>query len=151
MDIIFLVKIFFGLVVVLFVLLFFLVYVPNKRKEAAEKKAKKQPKKEVRKREEPESLEKLVAVLKNKSSKSEELKEALDKIIKFHGTIPPKNGVRLSPRFNIYGEILMRICRHPNTTKDIIISFDRELEKKNPAYVKEINDFLTKGLNTRGF
>jgi hypothetical protein len=47
-------------------------------------------------------------------------------------------------------DILFAICRHPNTNKDIIINFDKELEHLNPEYKKEINEAIAKGLNSRG-
>lgn len=146
MDIILLVKSFLGLVVILAILVFVLLKGTKKKKSV--EKAK--PVKREVKRDEPVSLQKLLAVIKNKKSTAKELSEALDKIIKYHGTIHPKLGVRAHPDFDIYGEILLRICHHPNTNKDIILNFDRALEAKNEAYKKEINDFLTKGLETRG-
>jgi hypothetical protein len=42
------------------------------------------------------------------------------------------------------------LCHHTNTKKDIILKFDRELEKRNPEYKLELEDSLTKGLDTRG-
>ena len=93
----------------------------------------------------------MVEVIKNKNSSTQELQEALDLIIKYHGKIHPKLGMRAHPDFDIYADIIFRICRHPSTTKEVIINFDRSLEKLNPDYNKEINDALTKGLNSRGF
>ncbi len=146
MDILLLVKSFLGLVVILAILVFVLLKGAKKKKATERVK----PVKREVKRDEPVSLQKLLAVIKNKKSTAKELSEALDKIIKYHGTIHPKLGVRAHPDFNIYGEILLRVCHHPNTNKDIILNFDRALEAKNEAYKKEINDFLTKGLETRG-
>jgi len=57
--------------------------------------------------------------------------------------------MRAHPDFDIYMEILFTICRHPNTNKDIVIKFDRELGRLNPEYKKEINEAITKGLNSR--
>jgi len=146
-DIILLAKSFIGLVAILGILVFLLFYKPSK----AEKKQKEVKKAPTKKYDAYESLEDLVAVIRNRKSSTKELQVALDKVIKYHGTIHKKLGVRLHPDFNLYGEILLRICRHPHTNKDLILNFDRELEKKNPDYVKDINDFLTKGLNSRGF
>ncbi len=148
MDIVLLIKSFLGLIVVLGILLFLLLKGSSKKKKKsvdAKKSVKPQKKGNAF-----ESLDTLVKVIKDKKSSTKELKEALDKIIKYHGKIHPKLGVRAHPDFNIYGEIILRICHHPNTSKDLIINFDRDLEEKNKEYKREINDFLTKGLETRG-
>lgn len=147
MDISFLLQVFLGLVVLLGILLYFLIYLPKQLK-SKEKKIKKYIH---HKKTDFRSLHDLTKVIKNKSSTTKELKEALDLIIKHHGTIHKKLGIRSHPDFDIYAEVIMRICRHPNTTKDLIVNFDRELEDKNKEYKREINDFLTKGLNSRGF
>ncbi len=145
MEITLLVKSFVGLVSILFILIFLLLYSAKNKKITAKKSEKK---------EKPivdESMESLVEIIKNKKSTTQELKVALDKVLQFHGTIHEKLGSRPHPDFNLYAEIIFRICRHPNTNKDLILHFDKELEKNNPAYVKDINDFLSKGLASRGF
>ena len=149
MEVTLLVKSIVGLVVILGILIFIFLYTQAVKKE--KKKLKKQSVTKKREDESSHSLEDLLEIIRNKRSTTAELKEALDLIIKYHGHIHPKLGVRTHPDFDIYSEILLRICRHPNTSKDIIIKFDRELEKLNPQYVREINDSLTKGLNSRGF
>ncbi|WP_457746879.1 hypothetical protein [Sulfurimonas sp.] len=146
MDVVVLVKSIVGLMIVLGILIFVLFYTPSKRKKKKEKSIQKNVKKR------PEmDFTRLLAIIKNKKSSTQELEEALDLIIKYHGKIHPKLGIRAHPEFDIYADILFRICRHPNTTKELIINFDRSLEKLNPDYNKEINDALTKGLNSRGF
>lgn len=124
----------------------FLMYSPKKK--AAKKKAQKE--KKVRFGDDFNSLENLAKVIKDKESTAEQLQVALDLIIKYHGTIHSKLGIRAHPDFNLYAEVVLRICRHPNTNKNLILKFDRELRAKNKEYEKEINDFLTKGLNSRG-
>lgn len=146
MEITLLVKSFLGLLVLLAILIFFLLYIPKKQKVA--KKIKEEA--EENKRGDYNSLENLADIIRDKTSTKDDLKEALDLVLKYHGTIHPKLGLRPHPDFNIYGEILLRICRHPNTNKNIILGFDRALEAKNEEYKKDINDFLTKGLNSRG-
>jgi len=146
MEITLLVKSFAGLISLLAVLIFFLLYNPKTK----EKKRKVIAAQKEEKRDANTSLPHLVSIIKNKVSTTEELKAALDLVLKHHGTIHPKLGLRPHPDFNIYGEILLRICRHPNTNKNLILDFDRGLEKKNEEYKKDINDFLTKGLNSRG-
>ena len=95
-------------------------------------------------------LDSLKAIIKRKKTTSKELKEALDLVIKHHGHIHKKLGARSHPDFDIYMDILFSICRHPNTNKNIIINFDKELARLNPEYKAEINDAITKGLNSRG-
>ena len=94
-------------------------------------------------------LESLVKIIKNKRANAAEIDEALDMIIKYHGRVHKKLGIRSHPDFDIYMEILFTICRHPNANKDLIIKFDRELERLNPEYKQDINDAITKGLNSR--
>ena len=96
-----------------------------------------------------ENLESLVRVIKDKKSDSLKLSEALDLIIKYHGRVHKKLGLRAHPDFNIYVNILFTICRHPNANKDLIIKFEKELLELNGEYKQEINDAITKGLNSR--
>ncbi len=150
MDVVLLVKSIAGLTVILGILLFIFLYSPNaKKKQKEKKKAQKRyttptpPKPKT-------DWKSLIKVLRNRESSTEELKEALDLMLKYHGKIPDKLGIRVNPEFDKYAEAILRLCRHPNTNKDLIIDFDKELERRNPEYIKEINDALTKGLNSRG-
>ena len=95
-------------------------------------------------------LNTLLEIIKDKKSTTLELEEAVDLIIKYYGEIPKKLGIRAHPKFEIYSELILRICHHPNTTKEIILKLDRELERLNPEYKMELEDSLTKGLDTRG-
>jgi len=146
MEITLLVKSFLGLVSLLAILIFFLFYIPKKKKIIKKKKQELQE----NKKSDVTSLDKLLDIIKNRASTAKELKDALDLVIKYHGTIHPKLGLRPHPDFDVYGEILLRICRHPNTNKNIILDFDKALEARNEDYKKDINDFITKGLNSRG-
>ena len=146
MEITLLVKSFLGLVSLLAILIFFLFYIPKKKKIIKKKKQELQE----NKKSDVTSLDKLLDIIKNRASTAKELKDALDLVIKYHGTIHPKLGLRPHPDFDVYGEILLRICRHPNTNKNIILDFDKALESRNEDYKKDINDFITKGLNSRG-
>jgi len=94
-------------------------------------------------------LKSLVKIIKNKRANADEIDGALDMIIKYHGRVHKKLGLRSHPDFDIYMEILFTICRHPNANKDLIIKFDRELERLNPEYKQDINEAITKGLNSR--
>jgi len=146
-----------GLVVVLGLLLFLLFLEPRSTKNSQEKlseikpsfqEEKKEPSGEAQKKE--LDLTYLVGIIKNKKSDSKKLQYALDAIIKYHGKVHKKLGLRAHPDFDIYIDILFTLCRHPNANKDLIINFDRELEKQNPEYKQEINEAIAKGLNSRG-
>jgi len=146
MDIVFLVKSFAGLLGLLAILIFFLMYAPKSVKV----KKRVFSKKKEHFGDDFKSLETLVDIIKDKNSTTQELQVALDLIIKHHGTIHPKLGLRPHPDFNLYGEVVLRICRHPNTTKNLILKFDKELTARNEEYKRDISDFLTKGLESRG-
>ena len=147
MDIVLLVKSIAGLSAILVILLLFFIYTSkNKSKKQKKKKSYTSPTPPKPKYD----WDTLIKVVRNRQATTQELQETLALILKYHGTIAPKLGIRANPEFDKYAEVLLRLCRHPNTNKDLIIDFDKELEKKNPEYIKEINDALTKGLNSRG-
>ena len=97
----------------------------------------------------PHDFESLRKIIKNKKSSVAQLEEALDLIIKYHGEIHPKLGVRAHPEFDYYMEIIIRLCHHPHANSKMIVKFDKELRERNPDYEKDINDMITKGLNSR--
>ena len=97
----------------------------------------------------PTDLEYLRGIIKDKESKASALKEALEMIIKYHGTVHTKLGLRAHPDFDPYMDVLFTICRHPNADKDMIINFDRDLGRLNPEYKQDINEAITKGLTSR--
>lgn len=144
MDIVFIVKSLVGLIALLGVLVLFLLYDPRKQKQKTQKSVADEPTKRVE-----YSFEELLAMIRDKNSTTQELEFATGNILKSYGHIAPKMGIRLHDDFYIYSEIMIRICHHPNTTKELILSFDKELRAKNPQYEKELNDALTKGLNSR--
>ena len=134
-----------GLIVILTILTILLLMSPKKKT----KKKKIEP--VVKKNNSIQTdLASLKAIIKNKKTTKKELKSTLDLVLKHHGNIHKKLGSRSHPDFDTYMEILMIICKHPNTTKDIIIEFDKALVRKNPDYKSDINDAITKGLNSRG-
>jgi hypothetical protein len=148
MDLTLLIQSGMGLLVLLGLLVFILVLSSSKKKKEVQKSTKATQNKLTPK---PKTeLNYLRDIIKNRKSTAAELKEALELVIKHHGTIHKKLGLRPHPESDIYMEIIFTICRHPNTNKDIILRFDKDLERKNPEYKKEINDALTKGLNSRG-
>lgn len=148
MDIVLIVKAIVGLVALLGILVSLLIYTSqsreNKREKKREKKRVKSPLKE------EITLESLRKIIKNRNTTEEGLSRALSKVIEKFGTITPKLGTRTHPDFDIYAEMLIVACHHPQTNKDIIIKFEKALQKRNANYSKEINDALAKGLNSRG-
>jgi hypothetical protein len=147
MEITLLLKSIMGLVAVLALLIFFL-FLPSGRKKA-EAKASSKSGASSKKQSSDISLESLRSIIKKKTTTTKELKEALDLILKHHGKVHEKLGLRAHPDFDTYMDILFTICRHPNTNKDIVINFDKELARLNPEYKKDINEAITKGLNSR--
>jgi len=136
-----------GLLIILGLLVFLLVLAPKSKKKEVQK-AKKIVQEQKAK---PKTdLEFLRTVVKNRKSIAPELKEALALVLKYHGKIPKKLGLRSHPESQIYMDILFSICRHPNANKDIIVNFDKELGKLNPDYKKDLHDAMMRGLNSRG-
>lgn len=138
-----------GLIVILGILIF-LLFFSSKKNKTSPQAVQKNPVKPQKENGLKTDLESLRSIIKNKQTNKETLKEALDLVIKYHGTIHKKLGVRAHPDFNIYMDILFSICRHPHTTKELIMGFDSALEKLNPDYKKDINEAISKGLNSRG-
>ncbi|MDD5157904.1 hypothetical protein [Sulfurimonas sp.] len=138
-----------GLVVVL-AFLMLLLFLSPKKGAVAEQNSN-----QVSKNYEPKiitrtDLDYLLGVIKNKGTTTKELATVLDLVIKHHGVIAKKLGIRAHPDFDIYVDIILTICRHKNTNKNIVVKFDKELVALNPDYKEEINDAITKGLNSRG-
>ena len=96
------------------------------------------------------SFEQLAAVIKNKHSTASQLKEATEKIVSRYGRIEKKLGLRPHPHFDRYKEAIFSLCRHPNVTKEIIITFDKGLSSLNGEYRQEIDEALKQGLSSRG-
>lgn len=138
-----------GLLIVLVVLIFLIVK-PNEEitRTITTKLSVPEPFEETKVKE--RDFESLKKIIKNKKSSAKQLEEALDLIIKHHGNIHPRLGVRAHPDFDRYMDILFTICRHKNATSKMIVKFDKELAALNPDYVKDINDAITRGLNSRG-
>jgi hypothetical protein len=146
MEITLLIKSIMGLIVILALLIFLFFYSPRAKVKREQKKythsTPDKPKEY--------TLDQLRAIIRNRASSRAELKEAIGLVIKHYGVIHKKLGSRPHPDFDAYMEMLIMICRHPNTNKNLIINFDRELSKLNPDYKSDINDAITKGLNSRG-
>ena len=129
---------------VLGLLLFLYFYTPNTKKK--QKKYKTETVREAK-----PDFNTLLEVIKDKKSTTLELNEAVDLVLKYYGKIPKKLGMRAHPEFEKYSELIIRICHHTHVNKDIILKLDKGLHKHNSEYFHELNDSLTKGLNTRGF
>ncbi|QFR50340.1 hypothetical protein FJR48_11625 [Sulfurimonas lithotrophica] len=132
-----------GLVIILGGLLFILLKPSNTKKtKTINIKSSDKSKQKI-------DLNSLRHIIRNRNSSKAQLSEAVDLVIKHHGKIPDKMGLRLNPQFDVYMEMMISLCRHKNATKDIVLKFDRELTRGNPDYKSEINDAVTKGLNSR--
>lgn len=139
-----------GLIALLALLIFLLFYEPNKSKKRVPSHAKHVEEIISAKEVEETNFKVLIAMVKSKKSDAKKLEYALSMILKYHGKVHKKMGLRPHPEFMIYEDIIFTLCRHPHTNKNLIVDFDRELLKLNPEYKQEINDAMTKGLNSRG-
>jgi hypothetical protein len=142
MEIILLIKSVVGLIAIL-ALLIFILFLPSVRKKREKKIAL------AKKTLLNTDMKFLRAIINRKNTTTKELQKSLDLVLKHHGVIDKKLDSGVRHAFDVYMEIIVRICTHPNTTKEIIISFTKELERLNPNYKSEINDAITKGLNSR--
>ena len=129
--------------ILLAVLVIFYGFKPSKKKPKAAQKSSVKPKVQV------PTFAELLKQVKTKSTSSAQLAEAAELILKYYGTIKDKHGVMPDSDFQRYGEVIFAICSHPNTTKEIVVSFDRELRKRNPQYDREIEEMLNRGLSAR--
>lgn len=96
------------------------------------------------------SFDVLAGIIKAKESSASDLKSALDEIITHHGKIKERLGTTPHPDFKRYAGVILAICRHGNTSKELILSFDKSLSSKNPKYRRDIDEAVQKGLNSRG-
>ena len=142
MEITLLIKAIVGLVIILGILVFILLIPKQMEKKTVQKRTVEPVKPKT-------DLDSLRHIIRNRLSTKQELQDALNLVIKLHGHIAKKLGSRVNPEFDGYMEILIMICRHPNTDKNIILKFDRELSSLNPEYKSEINESITKGLDSR--
>lgn len=144
MDVTLLIQSLLGLIALLGVLMFLLLYTPGKAKKISAKKSqesasgKGQP-----------TLKALKQIIKNTNASTQELEDALNLVLKHYGVIQPKTGAKIHSDFDDYLEILIHVGRHKHINKNILLGFDKELEKRNPSYKKEINDALMIGLSSR--
>ena len=149
MDIELIIKSVVGLVVLL-TLLIVLFIIPSRNKKKRIEERKKESAKPVKKREEILSFDELRAIVRRRSTTTEELQKAIDQVVKHYSKIHPKLGIRNHPDFDKYVDLIIHLVRHKNTNKDLILQLDRALTQNNPEYRAELNDTLTKALNSRG-
>ncbi len=133
------------LVFILGILIFFYVYNPSQKKSLHVKK-----KAEVEKKAQVPSFKKLQDIIKKNTSSTSELRSAIELILKHYGQIKAKHGVAPDKDFKRYAEVIFAISRHPNTNKELVLMFDKELTKRNPSYTREIDEMLNRGLTARG-
>jgi len=152
MEIEFIIKSVAVLLVLLFLLILFFV-LPKKRKSL--KRTNKKKKKErvynahqVKKEDKVLTFDELRAIVRKRSSTTIELEKVVDQVIKNYNKIPPKRGIRSHPEFDKYIDLMMHLVRHRNTNKHLILKLDRALIDANPEYKVELNDTLSKALNS---
>jgi len=133
MDITLFIKLGMALIVILAILMFFFFSSRKKAKQLQEKKSEE-------KVEKIPSLNSLRDIIKNKKTSSSDLKDATELVLKHYAEIKD---------IDLYMDILFVICVHPNTNKNIIVAFDKEILRLNPTYKIEINGTISKGLNSR--
>ena len=139
----------FGLFIVLVVVVFFIIRSTHDNSDIKTDTGAKNENVTIQEAKIAHDLESLKKIIKNKKSSTIQLSEALDLIIKYHGEIHPKLGIRTHPEFDNYMEIIIRLCHHPRADSKMVVKFDKELRAKNPDYEKDINDVIAKGLNSR--
>ena len=148
MDIELIIKSVVGLIVLLTLLVIVFILPAKAKKKKVE--AKKSPTKSAPPKEEVLPFDELRSIVRRKSSTTEDLQKAVDQIVKHYSKIHPKMGIRTHPDFDKYVDLIVHLVRHRNTNKDLILKLDRALTKNNPDYKAELNDTLTKALNSRG-
>jgi len=129
-----LIQLLFVLIVLLAVLIFFLLQSSRKKKQ------KTQDKQNLKQVHVPSLLE-LRDQLKKKDLNALEIKKIVGVIVTEYGEIED---------FEIYLDIIFRVARHPNMTKDILLGFEKDLSRVNPSFSSSISKAVSDGVNSRG-
>lgn len=133
---------------VLLVLLIILVLVftagPKDEKKAASKGTV-----PLKAKEKVPTFEVLRATMKAKASSTEDIIEAYELLVKHHGIIKDKMGIRVNPDFDRYMDLIFAVTRHKNANSKLVIGFEKALIAKNPQYEREIADAFNRGLSSR--
>lgn len=137
------------LVILIPLLLSYLVYPDEKITEHLP--AKKKITKPKISKDEPLSFDEIAELFTHHDSSQEELKEAIEQLVKNHGKIHAKLGDLPHPNFKRYLALIINLCKNPQADKDIIISLDQKLRAKNPKYGLDIDEAVNKGIAGRGF
>jgi len=137
-----------GLMIALLVILIVLVLVLTSEPKA-KKEAKKKAEQAAASKPRIPSFDELRTVFKSKNSSTEELIKAYELIVKHHGTIKDKLGIRVNPHFDRYMDLIFTMTRHKSANTKMIIGFEKELISKNPKYEREIADAFNRGLSSR--
>ena len=117
--------------ILLLAILLLLFFLRTKEKRAVRRKKEIEP---------TISLEALLSQIKSKESSKAELQKSIELILHDYGSIDD---------FSLYKEILFAITLHPHTNKNLILSLDKGLSKRNPEYKKRISDAVTDALKLR--
>ena len=150
MDIEIIVKSVIGLIVLLTLLIILFVLPAKSKKKKHSSKPDTKSVDVVLQEEKVLPFDELRAIIRRRSSSTQELQKAVDQIVHHYSKIHPKMGIRKHPDFDKYVDLIVHLVRHKNTNKDLILKLDRALVKNNPDYKAELNDTLTKALNSRG-
>ena len=97
------------------------------------------------------TFEEIMGIFSNKKSSKEELFDAIEQLVKYHGKIHTKLGDLAHPDFKRYLSAIMALCSHPQADKHLIIALDQKLCAKNPKYTRDIDEAVNKGIAKRGF
>ncbi len=131
--------------IILMVLSFFYVYMPSKKRSSQSKEEDADvPGERI------PTFDELHTIIKTRDTTTNALNKAVEQTLRYYGTIKPKNGIAPSQDFKHYGDMMFLVAKHPNTTKDIVLKFNKGLTRKNPSYQREIDEMLNRGLTARG-
>ena len=97
----------------------------------------------------PLTFEQISSIFMNQKSEQEDLKEAIEQLVRYHGKIKPKLGDLAHPDFNRYLILIVALSKHPQADADIIISLYHKLSAKNPKYNLNIDEATNKGIAGR--
>jgi lipopolysaccharide export LptBFGC system permease protein LptF len=150
MDIKLIIEIIVGLIVLLAFLIVLFILPARSKEQRKQKNSLKKNNENQNNQEEILPFDDLRAIIRSKSSSKADLEKAVDQIVKHYSKIHPKMGIRSHPDFDKYVEIIVHLVRHKNTDKKLILKLDQALTKQNPEYKAELNDALTKALNSLG-
>ena len=99
----------------------------------------------------PLSFEEIANLFARSDTSADELKEAIEQLVKHHGKIHAKLGDLPHPDYKRYLALIINLCKNKQADKDIILSLDQKLRAKNPKYGLDIDDAVNKGIAGRGF